>query len=556
MGCLNILYHVVPYTNDPVVLLGEAGSGRSTLLAQLSAKGEDNWRLVVVTGLAGLRMRDFCSQVARAFGIPPSPDSGAEAWVAASLAHFHHLAKAGQRPVLLVDDVDVLPDELRALLQSLAQAIKRQGEVAGLVFTALPNFAASEFVRTLQSMGGHVFELPALEEDAARALVAHQLRRLSLPPTTLDERALASMVSQAQGSLGGVVAQVEALAARLSGSPSPAGSEDHPDQLPEVATPSSNAKPAPFPAAVQETPTSARRGHIGAWVGGGVLAAGLVLALVFQDRINQLVAPPPPPAEESPQVLSEPVAPSLEPQERVSPAPVEVAEFAPVTEMSPVAAGTLEPEGPVVAAAEPSPPPLAQGAMDAAPAPGGEPDLEAVTHGEREEVEGVSAPTPAQMPEPQAAGSQAPAPEVAAAATSPAVAPKSSRPSTVATAPAVAPELTSPAAPATTPRDDGLRDDAWYLEQSSEHFTVQVMALRSDEALRKIGGRVKTREAVAIYGFKRESGPMFALTYGIFPSREAALRASQQLPKELGKVQPWVRKLKAIQQEIREAAGP
>jgi DamX protein len=101
-----------------------------------------------------------------------------------------------------------------------------------------------------------------------------------------------------------------------------------------------------------------------------------------------------------------------------------------------------------------------------------------------------------------------------------------------------------------------IHGNAWLLAQSGEQYTVQIMALRSEEVLRQIVARVPDSSPFAIYAFQRESGTMFALTHGLYPTRSAALAASEALPRELGKVKPWVRKLRAIHAEIRQTRTP
>lgn len=601
LECLNILYHLGPYTNDPLLVLGERGSGRSTLLAQLSAKSEDNWRLVTVAGTPGLRTRDFYGQVAQAFGLTHVADDGSAAWIAGMLAHFRHLLRAGQHPVLLVDDVDLLPQEVLTLLRELAREIKRNGDFVGLVFTALPGFAQSPVLHDLRELGGHVFVLQPLDELTARKFIAHQLRRRGLPPGTLDERALAAVLRRARGSVAELAAQVERGAPAQTqldtASVAPAAASPNEHDIPAAVQP-----PAPPKPGITMIPDKRRR-PLGKWLAGGALGSALLAALIFQDRINELIAPPSrdvsagqtrlelpvmsaadnaSTAQEASSLSADGSAAGARPAEAMS-----VSVPSPVNEQA-MTAGASEPplvvapEVTLAALAEPpqaaasqdplvtAPHPFAENAVSSESLQSGPPLVESMLLADVEETAPVASESaaqpagllpvaPAAMPE---AAQTTPPPPAAMETTAPAL--------TTVESPVAAASATSPAAiaPPGVPAESNLlgkpnsapsgsiQDDAWYLNQSAEDFTVQIMALRSEEELRKIARRVKEGGPLAIYGFKRESGPMFALTYGRYPSREAALRASKQLPKELGKVQPWVRKFKIIQQEIRQAQSP
>lgn len=584
LDCLNILYHLGPYTNDPLVLLGAHGSGRSTLLAQLSAKSEDNWRVVTVKGLDGLSARDFSAQLAQAFGLTAVADDDPKAWTAGILAHFRHLTRAGQHPILLVDDADLLPQSVLELLQSLAQEIKLHGELVGLAFTALPAFSQNSVCTVLRELGGHVFELPPVDEATARKLVAHQLKRHGLSSNALDERGLSAVVRGAHGSVAALVAHI----ARLVPVPIP------PMPPQSSVTPAPSADEASLVAPTSGLPKAGitkvpiKRRATGTWLAGGVLLGALLVALAFQDRINELVVPPRdltaskrpgeqvvevplgglPPARESalwiedaPPAEKAPISPiDVSPaqeaiQQRASATGQDVGEPpAPLNSNSQDVAGATEslttiparlPASPehaevkaptvesiLVAEVEDMPPAVHNPAMDPA----------AVLGNSKAVGNTISKTLPHTVSEPVFR----PDPPVPAL---------SENQPTIAQSTVAERDVThSPAQPEPAQTDD-IHGDAWYLQQSAEKFTVQIMALRDRGILQNIANRVTDGKPVGIYTFKRESGLMYALTYGHFSSREAAQSASQQLPKELGKVQPWVRKYKIIQQEIREAGN-
>lgn len=585
LGCLNILYHLSPYTNDPLVVLGARGSGRSTLLGQLSAKSEDNWRMVTVRGFAGLSARDFGAQLAQAFGLTAFADDDSKAWIAGMLAHFRHLTRAGQHPILLVDDVDLLPQDVQELLRSLAQEIKLNGELVGLVFTALPGFSPNVLFGALRELGGHLFELSPIDETSARKLIAHQLQRHGLSPSTLDERALDAIVRNAHGSVAELVAHIASLVpAQLSPSAHKGGAV--PAQSAELEPVLAQGSASPK-AGITKLPV--KRRATGAWLIGGALAGALLVALVFQDRINEWVMRP-----ENVSVSKQSVEPAVEPAlESVPPAPESTLPI----EETPLAGEALlppasifpthdatqqrtsevpqalgEPAAPLLpdlpSAAESTarlatiPTALPQNLERADTTP---PHVESILVAEVEEVPPTvhdPADDPAGAPRNAEAMTSAvvstptqSVPEATSAPVQLVLEQPANQPPTVLPTVAEGDVAPSPAQPDSA-RTEDIYGDAWYLQQSAEDFTVQIMALRDHATLQKIASRIKAGTPVGIYTFKRESGLMYALTYGHFSSREAAQSASEDFPKELGKVQPWVRKFKLIQREIRDAGNP
>jgi len=55
---------------------------------------------------------------------------------------------------------------------------------------------------------------------------------------------------------------------------------------------------------------------------------------------------------------------------------------------------------------------------------------------------------------------------------------------------------------------------------------------------------------VAYYQKNRDGAPWFALVYGSYDSRAAAMTASKSLPGSLRKNKPWIRKIGDIQASL------
>lgn len=105
---------------------------------------------------------------------------------------------------------------------------------------------------------------------------------------------------------------------------------------------------------------------------------------------------------------------------------------------------------------------------------------------------------------------------------------------------------TPPAAPSATPDVKGVE---WVRAQPSDHSTLQLMALKDEQAVRRIIVRHRLTDA-AYFPVRRDGRILYVLVYGSYPSREAATRAAAELPAGLISGQPWVRNFQALQKEL------
>lgn len=94
-----------------------------------------------------------------------------------------------------------------------------------------------------------------------------------------------------------------------------------------------------------------------------------------------------------------------------------------------------------------------------------------------------------------------------------------------------------------------IRGADWLLSQSPGDFTLQVMAVSSVNALEKVVRQYPKLENMAYFRTIKSGRPLYPVVVGIYPSMDAALAAKRQLPRALGSA--WVRRLKLIQSEIR-----
>lgn len=146
-------------------------------------------------------------------------------------------------------------------------------------------------------------------------------------------------------------------------------------------------------------------------------------------------------------------------------------------------------------------------------------------------------PTPAAPSAPIAEAPPAPATPPRAAVSPPPPTPAAKPP---------APSINPPAAPSATPDLKGVE---WVRAQPSDHFTLQLMALKDEQGVRRIIARHRLADA-AYFPIRRDGRTLYVLVYGSYLSREAATRAAAELPAGLISGQPWVRNFQALQKEL------
>ncbi|AHL74033.1 cell division protein [Stutzerimonas stutzeri] len=91
----------------------------------------------------------------------------------------------------------------------------------------------------------------------------------------------------------------------------------------------------------------------------------------------------------------------------------------------------------------------------------------------------------------------------------------------------------------------------WYASQPKTNYLVQVLGTRTRSNAEAL---VKQRGNSFRYFVKQHEGkPLYVVTHGSFPSRNAALEAIKALPASLKAGKPWARSFASVQQEISQA---
>lgn len=225
-----------------------------------------------------------------------------------------------------------------------------------------------------------------------------------------------------------------------------------------------------------------------------------------------------------------------------------------VAEADPAAA----PEAEVAEAGEALTEPTTQ-APDPQVAPASEPENDAGTPSETQpepeaaEPAGSSEMAGAQASSDATAGSEDEAPAAAAGPAPADVAAEAADPTPEAQPETAAAEPAQPA-PSPAPAIDlppGAKGTAWLLEQNPDHFTIQLVTVSSADSASTFVARQQQPAEFAVYQLARDDRILHVVLYGLFSSRSAAQTAADNLPAEVGRVQPWIRPVGQVQDAAR-----
>lgn len=515
---LGQLHHLARYSQLLLVVTGPNGAGKTLLRQALVAStNKQAVQSVVVSARGAAEAGGLMRLIAQALGIPQADSRSI-------LAQVGQLALTGQEVYLLVDDAEDLDDTGVDNLLALAAG---SGESRPHVFL----FADSSLLPRLELVADgeerfHAIELLPYSEDETREYLAQRLEGAGQSIDLLTEEQIEDIHLQSGGWPGGINQAarellVEAMLAERGASRKGGFSLNLPKK------------------------------HLLAL---GVVAVGVVAAWLMQGR-SENTAPAQPTTAQLP--LGQGVAPST-PEQPGKPGEAPAVEFAGSSQPLPL---------PLVGEAQPViREPLAQAAgqedQDEAGAPPAGSAVPPTVTTVAPPVGATASPAPTQPPAPIV--TQQPATRPAAPATAPvapvvAQATPSAQPAKPAATPAptAKPAATAPAAkpaekpaakPAAVASTGGGAGDGWYRAQAGGNYAVQILGTSSEASAKSF---VQQNGGEYRYFKKLHQGkPLYVVTYGNFPSRNAAQAAIKALPAKVQAGKPWPKSFASIQQEM------
>ncbi|HEB97364.1 MAG TPA: hypothetical protein ENI96_13160 [Sedimenticola thiotaurini] len=580
---LDLIRHLIRNSDRILLVRGDSGMGKSTLLAWLQRLADQEWSICRLDATPMLQPDNLLHQLAADFGIDPQSGD----LFGALVRRMDDLHQVGRLPLILVDDAHLLPVPSLILLFRIHEHLGQGGLPLRLVLFALPqidDLLNTPQLQTMESGAVQRIELAPMDlrqtERFVRQILQAGEAAAKMPSTT--------RLARLHRDSGGRPGEVERLARRLLHGGAGEATE----------------------------PPRKRRGILAGLSWPVLAAAGgvaflLLLTLVFQDRINAFLQGGKGEQEEAPLVDDGRIVPLPIPQqEPLSPAG-ETGSGAQTTASAgePVPATATEPERPPVEAPpvlalpelEPlpqRPPPAAappqaeekgpasrpaevvapaRGTAPGVAVPATPPPREAPVPAQKKAA--VAQPAPPSPPEPApaavGAGTGAPAgsPEAPPAPApieelstqgtvrkpKPAeVSPPPPREAARAAAPAPAPveeRAPKPVPPAppkkSAPASGGVHDEAWLLQRTPSRYALQLVGVQDEDSARSFIRRHHLSGPVAYFRTTRNGRPWYAVVYGDFASRADAVAARTRLPGRLARSGAWPRTFASVQQAIR-----
>jgi len=99
--------------------------------------------------------------------------------------------------------------------------------------------------------------------------------------------------------------------------------------------------------------------------------------------------------------------------------------------------------------------------------------------------------------------------------------------------------------------------EKWLLAQDSASYTIQIVGVSNETSLLdyiKRNQRLNQNE-MAYYESTFKGKPWYQLLYGIYPNRQEAQLAADNLPENIRRAEPWIRKISAVQKAIQDRDG-
>jgi DamX protein len=550
---IDMLHHLIQYSELLLVVVGERGAGKSTLLDELTARAGENWQVSRVASEGRLTDKALVDRIITGFGETVGAPSSLAA-LRLLERHLEALRGKGKVALVAIDDAQALaPEVLKPVLQWATQREPTRPRILVQCESAyLPKLLSA-----LRSLGkedlAHPVEVPPLTEAQTDEYLQMRLERAGWSGASPFRIGVVQSIHKASGGIPGRVNELAQKVLRnlVLGKSGSAGLAS----LPKLRLNLGNSNLRPFAY--------------------GALGFGLtlVLALVWNSTRHS------DPTGESPEQLAgerltDPTRPS------VGLARVDVNESEPTRALvSPSGA-----ESAIIGSApayphsgdalEPAADPVASEHRQASATRSDAPDLvqpepvvakqdaTAVTAGERAtRLEPWAAPSTGALQTLGPAATTMSTLEDAAVLAGGQDTTLKRVPTTPARLPQLQPEGEVAAASsagrlvadgtlaslsAATVDDKSARDIDWLRRQAPDHYTIQLIGTHSREAMEAFIERHGLGSQAAWFKTSHRDKDWYVVVYGIYADRKLALTELKTLPAGLRRAQPWARRVASV----------
>lgn len=166
--------HLIEYSSNFQVILGEPGIGKSHLLETLANRIDNNWRVAKITIAGQYNTQSLIQTILDSFGAIEDDRIELLEALETQLAEINQL---GFKPVLFVDDAQALPVDCLRFLMQLSQ--QKQDEVPYINIVLFATTQVTEFLQSPELKGFrdiiHIATLNRLDKESLSAYLRHKM---------------------------------------------------------------------------------------------------------------------------------------------------------------------------------------------------------------------------------------------------------------------------------------------------------------------------------------------------------------------------------------------
>lgn len=551
---LKLLQHYTQFSNMLLIVMGEAGAGKTTLMQHLVHGAPAEWRVCQITANTMMDAEQLLFGAAQGFGLQQLPHDATQLqeMLYARVATLH---RQEQIPILIIDDAHALPKDALLAVFHLADAQVDQGNLIRIILCCEPQIERilqARDIRALRERVTHTMEIPPFDEAGTAEYLKH---RMAVAGFTGISPFTPRVVKKIHKASQGMPLRINELAHQLL-------------EKDEVPTDDHEADSLPGEIRVKR--------HYTPMVVITLAAIVIVTALVYQDKINALFEEATTPATQSSRTELTPAPVQPPPQEKIipldSPVTPPVIPVAPPTPTDVIVTG--EPiEAPGVAP-QPAADKIVAEIRSLEPA-----NLEPSTAVQTITINGQGFTRDSQVVVRWSDNAKQLKPEqvkyISAnelrinfkTGTKPdswsvqVIDPQHGKSNPVKFAvgkpPVVAGAKPAPVpTPPVTAKPGELHDEVWIRQQPPQHYTLQLFGTRTHSAAVAFARQHQLTTDVAVFHTLKQNSDWYSVIYGSFANQETAQQASRKLPAELQQAKPWLRRFDSVQQSLKPASTP
>ena len=174
---LKMLQHLTEYSNLLLLIIGERGIGKTSLMQRFLLEANPDWQLCQIDAHTMLNADQLLYEITQGFGVT-APPRDSEALQDVLYQQLVQLQNKNQEPILVIDDAHELPLETLEALFLLADVEGRHGNLLRILMFCEPlinTILDHPEIRSLRERVTHSLEMPYLTEEQTAEYVYHRL---------------------------------------------------------------------------------------------------------------------------------------------------------------------------------------------------------------------------------------------------------------------------------------------------------------------------------------------------------------------------------------------